>query len=128
MNRKWLVGISVAVVAIVVGFGYYAARGEISPTSLIAVLNTNATSEKIDISGTYMASAMWYKGYEVEYGNGALYIKIRGSSIHTPGTYGEFTISLPNTYGNVNSIYLQGASHDDVKLVWHDGKMVRQVR
>lgn len=85
-------------------------------------MELNVTKENINIKGSIGESAKAYRGYDVNYKNENLYIKIRSSiALELPPLLhrsGEFIISIPNKYGKINEIYFEGRDPSDNTRIW----------
>ncbi|GEM_PF-2371339 len=90
-------------------------------TGFVVPISIIVASNSVSINGSLSASALWYYGYETEYRDAALYVRIKGGSINLPNSSGDFMISIPNTFGIIDKIYLQGSAANDIKLIWEKG-------
>ena len=115
--KKYLIGI-VVVIVLAVGVIYVLSHGHTS-TSNIHVSSVSVSSSTVSFTGGFAGSAMWYNGYTATYTDGSLYLDIQVSSIQLPGMAGDpFTVSIPNTYGNIKQIYLRGQGAEGDKQIW----------
>ncbi len=127
MKYAWALGI---ILVCIVGLALYIAiafKVDASPSSY-GIRVVTVSYEKIVMQGDFFGSATLYAGYRVQNRDGDLYVTIRGTilqflSVPPTDLYG-ISVVIPNTYGDIKSIYLQGPSLDDRLLIWKDGKMV----
>ena len=119
MNKIRLLAVSVGVVAVLgVGAVYVLSHGATSPAN-VRVSSVQVTDSTISVEGEFMGSAQWYNGYAASYKDGVLYVKLQVSSIPLPWLKGDpFTISIPNTYGSIEQMYLQGSGSEGDKQIW----------
>lgn len=101
-------------VAAVIGF--YMLNKVMNPNEIM-VTKSDASAEQITIKGGFTDSVSRYRGYKASFENNTLYIKIKGSKLPFGGNSGDFNISLANTYGQIDKIYLQGTGNTK-KLIW----------
>lgn len=91
----------------------------ISDTNDVVILSTVITNETIQLRGGFSGSQVWFSDYDVEKNGDSLYVKIVGSSIKFPWMEGDpFVVIIPNTYGDIDAIYLQGGDPSDQELIW----------
>lgn len=89
----------------------------INPSNII-IKSVDASVNKITLKGEIIGSADLYKNYEVSYHNESLYIKIKGGLISFTKSSGSIDISIANTYGKINKIYLQNDGTSGNILIW----------
>ena len=85
--------------------------------SNVFVKDVDASDNKVTLKGTFMDSAIKYKGYTAEYKNEELYIKIKGGLISFSKTK-EINISIANSYGKIKGVYLQDDTPSGNILIW----------
>ena len=119
--KKYMISIVAGigvVMALAVGVVYVLSHGHTS-TDNIHVSSVSVSSSTVSFTGGFAGSAMWYNGYTATYKDGSLYLDIQVSSIQLPGLAGDpFTVSIPNTYGDIKQIYLRGQSAEGDKQIW----------
>ena len=120
MSLLKIIGIIAAVVILVVI--YYLFRGTTESPHWIGIMNQDISDKEISLQGTFAESAKAYRGYSVHYNTEILYIKIRSSiAIDIPpflSRSGDFNITIPNKFGEIKEIYLEGNNPSENKLIW----------
>lgn len=103
------------------GLAVYVLTRRTADPGTVYISQVNVTPETIELKKlSFVESAVWYVGYSTHYDNGVLTIKIyeRGP-IRFPGDqYDGFTLSIPNTYGNIHEIHLSGGGNFSDKVIW----------
>lgn len=117
--KKISIGIVTLVIVIIIigGIAIEMLTTTVSPQNII-ISEANVTNELITIMGDFSVSAVGYKTYKVEYKDGKLFVKIKGSSINLTKLNGAFNIFINNKYGKIEEVYLQGNPTSDVHQIW----------
>ena len=116
MRFKWII---VVVLILTIGLALsFILHNNVVNTSSIYISNIGVSDKKIDLSGSFSASAIFYRGYSVDYRDENLYISLKGNVFNTTNSSGEFNISIPNKYGKIKEIYLEGATPTEKVLIW----------
>lgn len=114
----WSLVLSISIIVIIL---FYGLTSTIVATNNVVVLSTDFDdhADLIEIRCGFPGSHIWYRDRIVKYSDKALYVTVIASWLDVPGTKGDpFTISIPNTYGEIHAIYLQGRDHSDLRLLW----------
>jgi len=119
MQARTIIVIFIICVA-VFGLGvYFFTRYTVNPAVIHFARVRVANSMVVLENGSFAGSSMWYSGYSTKYNNGVLSVKIQARSIKFPGaTNDPFTISIPNTYGDIHKIRLSGGSNFQDRVIW----------
>lgn len=83
----------------------------------IYITGVTVSDKQIAVKGGFVGSAVQFRGYDIYHHNENLYIRIKGSLIARPISQGGINVSVPNTYGVINKVYLQGKSSERI-LIW----------
>lgn len=87
----------------------------ISPRDVF-VKDINFSNNQVALTGTILSSAIKYKGYDVQYKNGALYIKIKGGLISFSKP--EDINILVSSNNEIREIYLEDDTSSENILIW----------
>ncbi|HTX87163.1 MAG TPA: hypothetical protein VMC41_03840 [Candidatus Nanoarchaeia archaeon] len=125
--KKIMLYILIIVIFFVVVAGSFAifnmVHFTVSP-NIVAIRSVDVSPKAINISGDFVASAVWLAGYKTQYSDDNLYIRIIGSSINYYHLNGGVNLSIPNTYGNIKAVYIVGGADGGV-MIWPDNKNLR---
>lgn len=102
------------VVAAIGGYVYLLHGTPASPESLV-IRQISMDQGKLQMSGTTSSSAAGYSDYSYTVDNGKLYVKLRYSLLSSSG---DFAIDMQVHSSPIRSVYLQGSSSDDTRLLW----------
>lgn len=121
-HKNMIIGVVVFVcILIVIALAglYGLTHGRMS-TNVVTFSYVAVSTSTIELKGgTFFTGFGWYNGYKADYKDGVLYVDLVVSMIHRPGMQGTpFSISIPNTYGTINRIYLRGHGSEGDKLIW----------
>ena len=115
LKRSYIVTVFTAVIiAFPIVIGFYMLNKVVDPEEIM-VTKTEVSSELITIQGGFADSISRYHGYNISHHNHSLFIQIKGSKL-PKGDSKDFTISLSNTYGEVDEIYLLGRDNSRKKI------------
>ncbi|MDD5527968.1 MAG: hypothetical protein PHO56_03285 [Patescibacteria group bacterium] len=125
--KKIMLYILIIIIFLVVGVGGFVifnmTHFTVSP-SIVAIRTVDVSPKTINISGDFMASAVWQSGYKTQYSEDNLYIRIIGSNINYYHLNGGVSLSIPNTYQNIKAVYLVGGEDGGI-IIWPDNKTLR---
>ena len=125
--KKSMLYILIIIIFFVVGAGGFVIFNmthlTVSP-NIVAIRTVDVSPKVINISGNFVASAVWLVGYKTEYSDENLYVRIIGSSINYYHLNGAINLSIPNIYGNIKAVYVVGGSDGGV-MIWPDNKTLR---
>lgn len=119
LKMKWLI-LGIIVMVIVVLFALFFCKpspvaSNIMNTKNVFVHSVQVSSSTIDIKVDFLTSSTLLKDYETIFKNNSLFVEIISGK---NGSRFPHTISIPNTYDNINTIYLQGSGESDRKIIW----------
>lgn len=115
-----IAGAIVGVVLIAIAWAFWFPMKPSSVASIdgLGFNEVTVSDTSIDMRGGYFAaSAIWYAGYEAEYRDEALYVKIIVSNRERQYQGDPFSVSIPNTYGTIKAVYLEGYQ-GDTRMIW----------
>ncbi len=84
----------------------------------IYIKNIDVSDSKITLKGHILGSAEQFKGYKIKHSGNVLYITIKGSLVTSSPSKGDIDISVANTYGEIEKIYLRGGKKSGNILIW----------
>ena len=84
----------------------------------IHIKNIDVSDSRITLKGHILGSADQFKGYKIKHSGNALYINIKGSLVTSSPSTGDIDISVANTYGKIEKIYLRGGKESGNILIW----------
>lgn len=115
MKKMFLVVILIVIIIIgVVLLMFY--KSTVAP-SKVFVSELNVSDSKITLKGTFTDSAIKYSGYKATYNNSKLYIKVK-AGLFTFSKSKDVNISITNSYGKIDEIYLQDATSKENRLIY----------
>ena len=94
----------------------------------MAILSVDVSTSTITLVGDIGASAVWYYDHTVHYRDGALFITVTGNQVVKlpQSTSVPFTIAIPNTYGPIKTIYLEGRGGEEDRMIWPENPTQRK--
>ncbi|WP_036667961.1 hypothetical protein [Paenibacillus sp. HW567] len=119
-KRNFVLVVMAMLIVSILGF-LFMFTNIINPSSIF-ISQCNISNHIISIKGGFSDSANRYRGYKVDYSDNALYIKIKGSILSLNGSTGDFNISIKNSFGDIQKIYLQGSDSSQRTLIWSNQK------
>lgn len=100
----------------------YLTYGKIESTEPIRIAEqgiiVKADNSGVEIKGTTVSSAKAFVKHKYKIKDDVLYLKLRYALATKKNRSGDFNITITDDLSNVNKIYLQGKSKDDLKLLW----------
>ncbi|SCY87726.1 hypothetical protein SAMN05720606_11154 [Paenibacillus polysaccharolyticus] len=114
LKRKYIITVfTVAIIAFPI-IGSYMLNKVVDPEEIM-VTKTEVSSELVTIQGGFGDSIRRYHGYNISPHDHSLFIQIKGSKLPIGG-HKDFNISFPNSYGNIDEIYLVGNDNAKRKI------------
>ncbi len=121
---KYMWGIVIAILLIVIIALAVYIRSYTANPSMIHFANVTVSSEMITLrNGSFAGSSMWYSGYSAQYQSGVLSIEIHARSVKIFGSADDpFTVSIPNTYGDIQQVQLSDGEGSNKLTIWNSSK------
>lgn len=120
------IGIVCTVAVVVAGVLFWGMTHSEFSVQTVFIKSVSVTDQHIDILFTTSSSAMAYTGYSLTSDNGSLYFTLHASMFDTWFSRIQADeISIPNAYGNIQSIYVRDSRHE-TKLIWQRASVPAQ--
>jgi hypothetical protein len=81
-------------------------------------ITVNADNSAVEVKGTTVSSAQAFVRHKYKIKDDVLYLKLCYALAINKNRSGEFDITITDDLSNINTIYLQGKSRKDLKLLW----------
>ncbi|WP_322903804.1 hypothetical protein [Paenibacillus campi] len=111
MKKKIIIIIS-AVLIVLLGMGIVMSFNKVIDPATVMIKHAKLSNHTIELQGELMGSGDNYKGYEVSYKDGSVFIQLKGSSLALFRPRGSFDIQIPNSFGAVHAVYLENQNGD----------------
>ncbi|MHA6480941.1 hypothetical protein ACX1C1_03355 [Paenibacillus sp. strain BS8-2] len=113
--KHYLFCIGAILLLLLIGSTTYLFMPKTLNADTIFMSDCSVKGELISLQGGLADSANKYRGYRLAYSDHALTIQIKGSLLSL-GSSGEFDITIPNSYDDIHTIYVQGPHSTDREL------------
>lgn len=115
--KKYLASGSIVVMILVVGALILISSSTTVHPSHIGIQEVTVGDDLITMKGEIMESANYFRGYNLEYIDDVLFVKIQGGMLPS-SQKGSIDISIKNNYSNLSEIQLQDNNSGNSKVIW----------
>lgn len=118
MTQKLL--LIIAAIVVVLGLAttvvYFIFLRTVVPAGQVLTSDVEVSAGQVQFSVDFSSSALWFRGYEARFADGALYVRILGTNLQWFGTPLPVRVTIPTPEGPVQAVYLEAKTGGTVQI------------